>query len=59
MSQSAVALGMRRSRFRGMAKTRLQHLVIAAAINVKQAVNWLSGVPLAQARQSHFAALIA
>jgi transposase len=59
MSQSAVALGMRRSRFRGMAKTRLQHLVTAAAINVKRAVNWLSGVPLAQTRQSHFAALMA
>ena len=45
MSQSAVALGMRRSRFRGLAKTRLQHLVTAAAINLKRAVNWLSGVP--------------
>jgi hypothetical protein len=39
--------------------TLLQHLVTAAAINVKQAVNWLSGVPLAQTRQSHFAALMA
>lgn len=59
MSQSAVALGMRRSRFRGLAKTRLQHLVTAAAINLKRAVNWLSDVPLAKTRQSHFAALMA
>lgn len=59
MSQSAVALGVRRSRFRGLAKTRLQRLVTAAAINVKQAVNWLSDVPLAKTRQSHFAALMA
>lgn len=58
MSQSAVALGMRRSRFRGLAKTHLQHLVTATAINVKRAVNWLSGVPLAKTRQSHFAALL-
>jgi transposase len=50
---------MRRSRYRGLAKTHLQHLATAAAINVKRAVNWLLGEPLATTRQSHFAALLA
>ena len=59
ISQGVLAFGMRRSRYRGLAKTHLQHLATAAAINVKQAVNWLLGEPLATTRQSHFAALLA
>ena len=34
ISQAAVALGARRSRYRGRAKTHFQHLVTAAAINL-------------------------
>jgi transposase len=59
ISQSVVALGMRRSRYRGLARSHLQHLGTAAAINLKRAVNWLWGKPLATTRKSHFAALLA
>ena len=59
ISQGVVAFGMRRSRYRGLAKTHLQHLATATAINVKRAVNWLLSEPLATTRQSHFAALLA
>ena len=57
ISQSAFALGMRRSRYRGLAKTRLHHLATAAAINLKRAVAWLFNLPLATTRTSRFAAL--
>jgi transposase len=50
-------LGMRRSRYRGPAKTHLHHILTAAAINIKRILDWLSGNPRSQARISHFAAL--
>jgi transposase len=59
ISQRAMALGMRPARYRGLARTRLQHLATAAAINLKRAVQWLFDIPLSTTRQSHFAALIA
>jgi len=37
------AFGMRRSRYIGLAKTHLQHLGIAAAINLMRVVAWLDG----------------
>jgi transposase len=37
LSQGVRALGLRQCRYRGLPKTRLQHLAIAAAINI----NWL------------------
>ncbi|MEU7900936.1 transposase [Nonomuraea sp. NPDC049152] len=49
----------RRSRYRGTAKTHLQHLLTAAAINLTRIDAWLMGVPLAPTRTSHFAALAA
>jgi transposase len=48
---------LRNCRYIGLAKTHLQHVVTAAAMNVVRAINWLEGVPLAKARQSHFAKL--
>jgi transposase len=59
MSQSTQALDMRRSRYRGEDKTRLQHLMVAAAINVIRAVNWLAGVPPSKTRITRFAKLAA
>jgi transposase len=54
----AVRLGdLRRSRYKGMAKTHLQNLIIATAINLIRAVAWLMEVPRALTRQSAFAAL--
>jgi len=40
-----------------MAKTHLQNLIIATAINLIRAVAWLMEVPRAGTRQSAFAAL--
>jgi hypothetical protein len=48
---------MRRSRYRGMKKTHLQHVIIATALNLVRTVAWLEGEPLAQTRPSRFAAL--
>jgi len=59
MSQSAYALHLRRSRYIGQARTHLQHLLTASAINLIRAVAWLEDVPRAQTRRSHFAALAA
>jgi transposase len=57
MSQSTQALDMRRSRYRSEDKTRLQHLMVATAINVIRVVNWFADVPLSTTRPSRFARL--
>jgi transposase len=57
MSQSTGAFGLRRSRYRGLAKTHLQHVVTAAAINVVRFFNWIMDKPCAKTRTSHFAKL--
>ena len=49
---------MRRSRYVGLAKTHLQHVFIAAAMNLSRIVNWLNEVPLAQMRLVAFERLI-
>jgi len=57
ISQGVRAFGLRRSRYRGMNKTHLQHLVSAAVINLVRTLDWLDGKPLAKTRTSKFAAL--
>lgn len=57
ISQGVRAFGLRRSRYRGMQKTHLQHLVSATAINVVRVLAWLNEEPLAKTRTSKFAAL--
>lgn len=59
MSQSAYALGMRRARYIGEAKTHLQHVVTAAAMNLTRAIAWIWEVPRSRTRRSAFAALAA
>ena len=51
------AFGLRRTRYRGLAKTHMQHVAIAAAINVDRIVAWLDERPRATTRTSRFAAL--
>jgi len=51
------AFGMRRTRYRGLEKTHLQHVAIATAINVDRLVAWFAGTPRATTRTSRFAAL--
>jgi transposase len=57
ISQGVRRFEIRQCRYIGLAKTRLQHLISAAAMNVVRAVSWLEGVPFAQTRQSRFAKL--
>jgi len=57
ISQGVRAFGLRRGRYRGLAKTRLQHVATAAAINVERLTAWFRAVPRAATRTSRFAAL--
>lgn len=57
ISQACVRFGLRRSRYIGLAKTHLQHLFTATAINLSRIVNWLEDIPRAKTRTSRFAAL--
>jgi transposase len=59
ISQAMVALDARRSRYRGMAKTHLHHLLVAAAINLLRVIAWLNEVPRSKTSISHFARLAA
>jgi transposase len=49
--------GLRRSRYRGLLKTRLQHIFMAVAINLIRVAAWLNDLPPATTRRSAFAAL--
>ena len=57
LSQGVRAFGLRRSRYWGLAKTHLQHIATAAAINIDRIVTWLDERPRAMTRISRFAAL--
>jgi len=56
ISQAVRAYDMRRSRYRGLSKTYLQHIATAVAINLSRLMNWWSDVPKAKTRVSAFAA---
>jgi transposase len=66
LSQAIRTQGLRRSRYIGLAKTHLQHLFTAAAINLSRLADWLAGeaqhIPIperrAATRTSHLAALV-
>ena len=49
--------GLRQCRYLGLAKTHLQHLVTAVAINLIRVGEWLAGTPIAPTRCSRFATL--
>ena len=49
--------GLRRSRYIGLVKTHLQHVLIATAINLVRIGAWWAGTPAACTRRSRFAAL--
>ena len=57
ISQGTRSFGLRRSRYIGQAKTHLQHILIAVAINLARFVDWINQVPRAATRTSAFAAL--
>ncbi|MFJ7272609.1 IS1182 family transposase [Streptomyces sp. NPDC099050] len=57
ISQAVQACGLRRSRYRGLKKTSLQHQLIGAAVNLIRIDAWLAGIPHASTRVSPLAAL--
>ena len=59
LSQAVRAFGLRRARYRGLAKAGWQHIATAAAINLDRPAAWFAGRPLAPTRISRFAALAA
>ena len=59
LSQGVRAFGLRCSRYLGLAKTHLQHVATAAAVNLERLAAWLQAIPRATTRASRFAALAA
>lgn len=57
ISQAVRAFGMRRTRYRGLAKTHLQNIATSAGINLDRIVAWLDEIPHAKTRTSRFARL--
>jgi hypothetical protein len=57
ISQAVRAFGLRQARYRGLAKTGLQGVATAAAINLDRLAAWLVSRPLAPTRTSRFATL--
>ena len=57
LAQGVRAFGLRCSRYRGLARTRLQHVATAAAINLDRLAAWFRAAPRATTRTSRFAAL--
>jgi hypothetical protein len=57
LSQGVRAFGLRRSRYRGLARTHLQHVATAAAIDLERLAAWFRAIPRAATRTSRFAAL--
>ena len=58
ISQGVRSYELRRTRYVGLAKTHLQHLAIATAINLARYAAWRQNVPLAATRVSRFKALL-
>ena len=59
ISQGMRSFGLRRARYRGLAKTGLQSGATAAAITLDRLAAWLAKRPLAATRTSRFAAMAA
>jgi transposase len=57
ISQAVRAFGLRRARYRGLAKTGLQNVATAAALDLDRIAAWFDQRPLAPTRTSRFAAL--
>jgi transposase len=59
LSHAVRACGLRRSRYRGEAKTRLQELFIAVGLNVSRMTAWLAGHRPATSRTPLFVSVMA
>jgi transposase len=58
ISQGVRACRLRRTRYIGLAKTHLGHILTAVAVNLLRIGAWLAGTPRAKTRQSAFATLM-
>jgi transposase len=58
ISQGVCAFGLRRAKYIGLAKTHLQHVLTATAINFTRINNWLLDVPREKTRASAFEKLM-
>lgn len=58
ISEGVRSHGLRRSRYVGEAKTRLQHIAAAAAMNIVRVCNWLSENERSQTRRSAYERLM-
>jgi len=54
LSQGVRRSDLRQSRYSGLAKTHLQHILIATVLNLVRLGAWLFGIPLARTRYSRF-----
>jgi transposase len=59
ISQAVRRSDLRQARYVGQAKTQLQSLLTATAINLVRVLNWLLGVPTARTRRSRLRQLLA
>ena len=57
ISQGTRAFNLRRSRYMGLAKTHLQHVATAAAMNLSRKRDWWKDLPVIEKRISRFASL--
>jgi len=57
MAQGVHGFDLRRARYIGLEKTKLQHVLIATALNLIRMGAWLMETPRAQTRVSRFARL--
>jgi transposase len=57
LSQAVRAMGMRRARYDGLARTHVQHILTAVAINLVRIDAVLTNTPRGKTRRSHFALL--
>jgi hypothetical protein len=55
--QATDVTGLRRARYRGLAKTHLDHAFSAVALNLIRLNAWWNGHPLDRTRTSHLARL--
>jgi hypothetical protein len=55
--QATAATGLRRSRYLGLPKTHLAHVITATAINLIRMDAWWTGTPPGRTRTSHLATL--
>jgi hypothetical protein len=55
--QAVAMTGMRRTRYRGLAKTRLEHVFAATALNLVRLHAYWHGHPLDRTRTNHLARL--